>query len=648
LAVYELAAAARIGSHLVNEDTSLLWVAARDWVHRRVGQPNFYGQSYGSTLESIPIAFLHAVRVPYWTATPAVLAGIEWLGWAVLAWAAWWRGRRVMAAAAFATPILLAAYHTVYVAIVPDSPMPRLIATGGAALLIAEPQRRRWLATAALMLGVGLQFDASAALFALPVFAWWLTVSHRSRAQLQALAAGAVAPLVLLVLTRVFYVRHPDYAFHPAPSLRPSASTLATSSRHLGDLFGLYAPELWRAWWIPCAVLVVLVVALIATRRVAYAAPAALVGGVVLYAMSTPKAASGLGLLLPRGRVLLALPPTLWFLGLLTVEAGLWRPLAGRVSARNVLVAIVALCLASSALRLFDFEAREGKWRTEAIALRERGVATYGYLDRATVVRSCRQDLEDARRYDVGLIVYADRSPDRVAAYACASLSPTVETVTPTYERRTWLLYRELSRRRTRVLIADVDASWCDLAAQRSDCSWSNGRALLTFPAQPVLPLLRSLGMVIRGFGPHCRPAVSYLVYCHGTDVDLTRRPFGPPPRQPDVASREIRGAFTTMFARHDGHITPGAVEQGAAYQDVIRTLDQLPGNPPAVEVNAVTFLDDHEAVVHYRVGGKSLVGEAVVEDGRWRVSVPAFCAAIIESFAERQQIYPCDTGRFS
>src|SRR4051812_19796150 len=87
LAAYELAAAARIGSHLVNEDTSLLWVAAQDWVHRRVGQPNFYGQSYGSTLEGIPIAFLHALRVSYWTATSAVLAAIEWLGWAVLAWA---------------------------------------------------------------------------------------------------------------------------------------------------------------------------------------------------------------------------------------------------------------------------------------------------------------------------------------------------------------------------------------------------------------------------------------------------------------------------------------------------------------------------------------------------------------------------------
>jgi hypothetical protein len=51
---------------------------------------------------------------------------------------------------------------------------------------------------------------------------------------------------------------------------------------------------------------------------------------------------------------------------------------------------------------------------------------------------------------------------------------------------------------------------------------------------------------------------------------------------------------------------------------------------------------------VHYHVDGKSLLDEALVEGGRWRVSAPDFCAAITEIFAERHQLQPCDTSRFS
>ena len=96
LLAYELARAIGITSRLANEDTSIIWVAARDWMARRIRQPNYYGQSYGSTLEAIPIGVLHAVGASYGFATTVVLATIEFAGWAALAWAAWHRGRHVI------------------------------------------------------------------------------------------------------------------------------------------------------------------------------------------------------------------------------------------------------------------------------------------------------------------------------------------------------------------------------------------------------------------------------------------------------------------------------------------------------------------------------------------------------------------------
>jgi hypothetical protein len=642
LGAYELVRAALIASQLVNEDTSLLWVGARDWAHLGVGQPNFYGQSYGSTLESIPIALMHALHVPYWTATPFVLASIEWLGWVLLALAAWRRGRRTMAVVAVAIPVVLSAYHTFYAAAIPDAPLPRLLVIAGVALLVADPKRRLSLALVATLLGVGLQFDPSAALVALPAVVWWVMTTARARAVVPALAAGAVPPLGLFVFTKVFYVRHPDYAFHPGPSLGASASTLSKSGHHLGEIFSLYAPELWRSWLVPIAVLVAVVAALIATRKLAYAVPALIVALMVLYAIATPRAASALGVLLPRGRVLLALPATLWFLALLTVEAGVWHPLAGKVTRRQVLIAVVALCVSSSAVRLVDFEGRVGYWRAKSIALRSRPL-TYGFESRSEVVRSCHADLGYARQHDIGLIVYSDW----IAAYACASLSTRVETINPGYERRTWLLYRELTHPRTSLAMADVHATWCALAAPRATCSWADGRATLTFAAQPALPLLASMGVGIRGFGPSCHPETTYAVICHGHSADLTRRPFGPPPTQPDAARSDIVAAYRAMFDVQPGHVPLASVEAAAWYDDVVLALRDL-GSPPTPVVTNVVFLDDHEAVVRFHVGSTALTGEAVAENGHWRVAAPTFCSSIVEAFAEHNELYgTCDTTRF-
>nr|MDP9335641.1 hypothetical protein [Actinomycetota bacterium] len=64
--------------------------------------------------------------------------------------------------------------------------------------------------------------------------------------------------------------------------------------------------------------------------------------------------------------------------------------------------------------------------------------------------------------------------------------------------------------------------------------------------------------------------------------------------------------------------------------------------------VTSVVFLDDHEAVVRFRVGSTTLTGEAMAENGRWRVAAPTFCSSIVEVFAERNEMYgTCDTTRF-
>jgi hypothetical protein len=519
---------------------------------------------------------------------------------------------------------------------------------GAVALLIAWPLRAGVLAVATLLVGFGLLFDSASALLAAPVLAWFGLSYLRSRRQWLEILVGAVLPAALLVYTRVFYARHPDYVLHPSPSLRGSWHTLAASTHHLDQFFSLYAPEVFRSWLVPVLVLLVLIGVLVATRRAAYAIPAVLSGFVAVYAMATPRAASDQGPLLPRGRILLALPATIWFLCFLAAERGVFARLRLQLGARTVVAGLCLLCVASTGLRVLDYGPREGRWRSTAITARS--LFDYRFTPRRTVVHQCEDDLAVARSNQVALLVYPDS--DRLAAYACAvQQSGQVETLVPSYERRTWLLYAKLRQPGSRLLFAHVPARFCDLARQHASCAWTHGDVLLAFPTQPPLRLLASLGINIRGFGPHCHPRLLLSVYCRDHNgADLTRRPFADPPANPDAARIDIIAAYAHMFDVTPGTATFPAVEEGDQFPDVAHALATAPTIKLAQQVDSVEFLDDHEAVVRYRANGTLRTGEAVLQAGTWRVSVETFCLTLPQTFAPGA-VTPlrngCDTRRF-
>jgi hypothetical protein len=632
LAAYELVRAGRITAGLGNEDTSIIWFAAREWMRGLAHQPNYYGQSYGSTIEGIPIGLVHALHVSYGVSTAVVLGAIELAGWAMLAWAAWRRSHRVIALLAMAAPVVIGAYHLVYVTIELQAPAPRLLVIAACALLIGLPLRRVALAAAVLLLGVGLQFDSASALLALPVVTWYLLSHPRSRSQLYAIGAGAVAPIALFVYCLLFYRWHPDYAFRIAPTLKPSARTLGGSVRHLGEFFQLYAPELWRSWLVPVVAFVALVALLVVTRRARYVAPAVVAVVLVAYGMSTDRAQPGaaLGPLLPRGRILLALPATIWFLCFLAAEARALPRLRAAVGSQALFAVICAGCVASSLVRLVDYGPREGSWHARAIAL-EREVQ-YGFQPSSRVMTRCQDELAVARRQRIGLIAYDDQH----AAYTCAALAPSrITTLMPRLERRTWLLYDEYHHVRTRMMVANASPQFCALASQRASCSRVGDDAVLTFPAQPPLPLLASLGVPVRNFGPHCHPTVLFGTCRAGEHAaSLVRQPFGAPPRNPAAARSAITRAYAAMFDP-DRTGALSTVEEGNVLPDVARRLDSNPGTATPVVID-VTFLDSHEAVVHFRVRGHTQTGEAVIQRGAWRVAAPTFCSAAIQELFVR------------
>ena len=51
---------------VTNDDATLLWYSAQEWASHQVRQPGFYGQSYGSTLEGLPLDALGRLGLDFW------------------------------------------------------------------------------------------------------------------------------------------------------------------------------------------------------------------------------------------------------------------------------------------------------------------------------------------------------------------------------------------------------------------------------------------------------------------------------------------------------------------------------------------------------------------------------------------------------
>jgi hypothetical protein len=117
------------------------------------------------------------------------------------------------------------------------------------------------------------------------------------------------------------------------------------------------------------------------------------------------------------------------------------------------------------------------------------------------IVNRCDAVAAIARQAGTDLVVF--RSDVRLP-YACEALHyGTLHTLYPRFERRTWRLHDEDRRRRTRVLVSDADAAWCQqIAAKVTSCSEAGlpGLVLVQFPSQPVVELWRHLGEPVRHF----------------------------------------------------------------------------------------------------------------------------------------------------
>lgn len=474
-----------------DEDQAVLWYTAEDLRHGHVRAPYFYGQTYGSWLEALVAVPLRAWDVALRHALPIAAMFVSLVPALLLAAAAWRRQAR-LAAAGILTGYLLISTDVAVAASLPRGLGPGIaLAAAGVAVAVLWAPRAPAMIAFGLLATVGAAFNESSLLVSGPAAAC-ITLQHWRRGSMWlSLTLGVELGLVFPIMAAAFYRSHPTYDVHWRWPLVLTSEQLRESGTRLDDYFTAYSFDFLRSPAVPLALLAVVALLLIARRGLpgVAATVAAVAGGTATLAAA--KAIDGSpSVFFPYFRFFFALPVVLAVFAVLACRDRPLRRWVSRSAAGLVLVAAVA-----------GFVHRGSN--LDAQVRRLTAGDTRGHYLPPTItdwaLDDCRQTAQVAKAHDARLVVYLQ---DRVAPYLCAAeLYGEVQTLFPSYERRTWDMQTESALPRTRMIVAGGGpdfcananwvATWCHQVSQRLDL------VAMEFPSQPAVPLLRKLGVSV-------------------------------------------------------------------------------------------------------------------------------------------------------
>lgn len=484
----------QFGFRYTDEDQAVLWFTAEDLRHFNVRAPFFFGQSYASWLESLLAVPLLAAGVALRHALPIAATFFSVAPCVLLAGVAW-RRRAPLAAAAILTGYLLLTTDYVVASSFPRGLTPGIfLATVGAVVGVCLAPRASALAAFGALGVIGASFNESSLLVTVPAVAYVVFQHWRSWRMWVSLLVGAEIGAAFHFLASSFYAAHPTYDIHPRWPLALGSGQLRESRDHLENYFTAYGFDFLRSPAVPLVLLAIAAVYLIVHRKLpaAVAVLAALALGTLT--LSTSKITDGSSsVFFPYFRFFFALPA---LIALFVVQASGPQRMP-RWTARLIAIALLAVALTGYSYR--SDHLRSDVLRLAASEVSGRGqepALTSGLLER------CRATGELARQHDVDLVIYVH---DRISPYLCgAELYGEVETLFPSYERRTWILEREAELRRGRLIFADADLEFCrNVEPWVPACtllSQPHRLVLIEFPPESTISLLRRIGLAVRRF----------------------------------------------------------------------------------------------------------------------------------------------------
>jgi hypothetical protein len=477
------------GIRFTNEDQTIFWYVARDYLHLRPSEPLFYGSPYASHLEALVAAPLIAVRVPLQYALPVATMLLTAAPWVLFARAAWRQGLPRVAICILITPLLL---PVEYLGIGTQAGHNTGAALGGiAASLVLQPEAKGWAFGVFAFLSALLVVPYVNIIFIAAPAALVLVLAHYRERPFWAWAGGgACLGGAAAWLALHFYATHPSFVLHPQWPLAFSWGDLADGVRHLDRHLGDVTPiGLTSSGFLVLGTFLLVWLSFRTRRWQPGLAGIVAVAG-ILISLGIPKTHDGsASITFAYARMYIAVPLLLPFLAIAFADVA---P-SIQTRAADLALAVALMCLVG--------------WREATLGPeidRMMGVPSpvVGVVPTEDVLKACDALRELARTQGAELVVYRE---SRVNAYACgASWYGSLETLYPPYDRRTRRLFEERDRVRQSILVADADPQLCArMISQGLTCEWVDPKlraAIVRSPGISAITLASQLGIAVRQF----------------------------------------------------------------------------------------------------------------------------------------------------
>jgi hypothetical protein len=485
-----LAYAARIfdmfGRRFTDDDQTVFWYAAREFLHLHVREPCFYGQAYNTLVASVPAAVLIGFGMPEWVAVPLIALAAGLTPWLLLAHVCLKAGKLWLACVVLALPLLLPpAYFMVLCLASYNEGLLMVVA----AYWLGHRSSSISRFGATLLLVLGLIVTPNSIVVAVPVVVvlarrWWW-----ERRVVVPVAAGALTGVGYKLGINAFYASHPAYKFHPDWELRFAWSDFVDGvthlSRHWGDLSPLPALP-----WLNAAVVLLAVVALLVSRRWSLAAALLCVLAVAFGSLGINKVHDGSdSVFFSYTRMYLGLP-LLSALSLSLASDSLPRRIGSAAT-----IGVLVLWGAGAVFR-------QATLQSEVERTLARPVRAMSPVTTKQLVAECRQLDRLARREGAKWIF--DIANNR-RAYGCSALNyGRQNSLFLLYERRTWLLQEASRDPVTKVILTEAEPGLCARIDRSLACREVNRNlraVVISAPSpRPALDFARSAGLVVRPF----------------------------------------------------------------------------------------------------------------------------------------------------
>lgn len=494
LLVDQLRVVLGFGRSHTNEDQTILWYAGRELLNGRIYEPNFFGQRYNTTFETIPGAILHSAGVQWGTALPMSSAGLVTLAWVLLAAAAYRRGQPIAALLALAAPLVMRVQYLLLF----DAPRGVLAGDLGAVLAVAialSAAHRYQVRLCSLVAigGLAILWENAAALVVIPVLVYvictdWSQYKRRVGQTALLLVAAALPPLAWLLFATSWWNAHHIYLTFPGPATKPHLSVLFDNLHHLSAYFSDFAPALAPVAGVAVVVVTaaILLAVVLAVRWRSLALLLATVSLLILILLAlTSSSVVEPGLYLAGSRILLPLPFAVWFLCFGALDSAKRTGVRGPSHRGYYVAAVVVVATISLLVTQITFS---------SVATRSIRPTVGVSVTNPTLLSAHCAALAKVYRSTNAQLLATNNSDD---AYGCAAIAG-LNTLVPFYDRRAWLTQDALREPLERILVVVPSCSYVDSEAGQCIPEPAGVVLVRSRPVPPPRTLDRIKGIEVR------------------------------------------------------------------------------------------------------------------------------------------------------